>query len=336
MSEILLETRELSKHFPIQSGFFRGTTIGHVKAVDEVSFRLCKGETFSLVGESGCGKTTAASLILMLNEPTAGEVFFENMSLSEMSAAERKTYTRHVQAVFQDPYGALNPRMRVGSIIGEPMEVHGYGRGERQRRILEAIKAVELLDGSEKKFPHEFSGGQRQRIGIARALTMDPTLIVLDEPVSNLDVSIRSQILNLLKDIQDERNISYLLISHDMASVEYMSHHIGVMYLGRLVEVGESEDVTHRPLHPYTATLVAAATPPGREPAWQLPIIGEVPSPLDIPPGCAFHTRCPYAMDVCREVRPVLSEFGAGRQVACHLYPDHADSIDKHLAASEV
>ena len=247
MSEILLETRELSKHFPIQSGFFRGTTIGHVKAVDEVSFRLCKGETFSLVGESGCGKTTAASLILMLNEPTAGEVFFENMSLSEMSAAERKTYTRHVQAVFQDPYGALNPRMRVGSIIGEPMEVHGYGRGERQRRILEAIKAVELLDGSEKKFPHEFSGGQRQRIGIARALTMDPTLIVLDEPVSNLDVSIRSQILNLLKDIQDERNISYLLISHDMASVEYMSHHIGVMYLGRLVEVGESEDVTHRP-----------------------------------------------------------------------------------------
>ncbi|PON16865.1 hypothetical protein C2W62_16225 [Candidatus Entotheonella serta] len=336
MSEILLETRELSKHFPIQSGFLRGKTIGYVKAVDEVSFRLRKGETFSLVGESGCGKTTAASLILMLNEPTSGDVVFENKPLTGLSATERKAYTRRVQAVFQDPYGALNPRMRVGSIIGEPMEVHGYSRAERQQRVLEAIKAVELLDGSEKKFPHEFSGGQRQRIGIARALTMDPTLIVLDEPVSNLDVSIRSQILNLLKDIQDEREISYLLISHDMASVEYMSHHIGVMYLGRLVEVGESENVTHRPLHPYTATLVAAATPPGRTPAWQLPIIGEVPSPLDLPPGCAFHTRCPYAMDICREVRPVLAEYDGQRQVACHLYPDHIDGIDKQLASSEV
>lgn len=336
MSEILLETRELSKHFPIQSGFLRGKTIGYVKAVDEVSFSLQKGETFSLVGESGCGKTTAASLILLLQEPTSGEVFFENASLTGISAAERKTYTRHVQAVFQDPYGALNPRMRVGSIIGEPMEVHGYSRTDRRERVIEAIKAVELLDGTEKKFPHEFSGGQRQRIGIARALTMDPTLIVLDEPVSNLDVSIRSQILNLLKDLQDERGISYLMISHDMASVEYMSHHIGVMYLGRLVEVGESEDVTHRPLHPYTATLVAAATPPGRTPAWQLPIIGEVPSPLDIPPGCAFHTRCPYAMDICQEVRPTLTEFGSQRRVACHLYPDHIDSIDKNLAPSEV
>jgi oligopeptide/dipeptide ABC transporter ATP-binding protein len=329
MSEILLETRDLSKHFPIQSGFLRGKTIGYVKAVDEVSFQICKGETFSLVGESGCGKTTAASLILLLQEPTAGDVSFRNMSMTELSPSERKAYTREVQAVFQDPYGALNPRMRVGSIISEPMEVHGFKRSERQQRVMEALKAVELLDGSEKKFPHEFSGGQRQRIGIARALTMDPALIVLDEPVSNLDVSIRSQILNLLKDIQEERGLSYLLISHDMASVEYMSHHIGVMYLGRLVEVGESEDVTHRPLHPYTATLVAAATPPGRAPAWQLPITGEVPSPLDMPSGCAFHTRCPYAMDICKEVRPTLIEIESQRRVACHLYPDHIDSIDR-------
>jgi oligopeptide/dipeptide ABC transporter ATP-binding protein len=336
MSDILLETRNLSKHFPIQSGFLRGKTIGYVKAVDDVGFTIREGETFSLVGESGCGKTTAASLILLLQEPTSGDVRFRNESITNLSANERKAYARDVQAVFQDPYGALNPRMRVGSIIGEPMEVHGYSRRDRQQRVLEAIKAVELLDGSEHKFPHEFSGGQRQRIGIARALTMEPALIVLDEPVSNLDVSIRSQILNLLKDIQEERGLSYLLISHDMASVEYMSHHIGVMYLGRLVEVAASEDVTHRPLHPYTATLVAAATPPGRTPAWQLPIIGEVPSPLDLPSGCAFHTRCPYAMDVCREVRPVLSQFGSGRHVACHLYPDHADSIDKHLVASEV
>ena len=335
MSEILLETHDLSNHFPIQSGFLRGKTIGYVKAVDEVSLTIRKGETFSLVGESGCGKTTAASLILLLQEPTAGEVRFRNQSLSGLSASARKAYTREVQAVFQDPYGALNPRMRVGNIIGEPMEVHGYGRSNRRARLLDVIKAVELLDGSEEKFPHEFSGGQRQRIGIARALTMDPALIVLDEPVSNLDVSIRSQILNLLRDIQEERGISYMLISHDMASVEYMSHHIGVMYLGRLVEVGESEEVTHRPLHPYTATLVAAATPPGRTPAWQLPIIGEVPSPLDMPSGCAFHPRCPYAMDICKTLRPTLSEFGQ-RRVACHLYPDRIDGIDKTLTASEV
>ena len=331
----MLETRDLSKHFPIQSGFLRGKTIGYVKAVDEVGFAIRKGETFSLVGESGCGKTTAAGLILMLQEPTSGDVRFRDASITDLSASDRKAYTRDVQAVFQDPYGALNPRMRVGSIIGEPMEVHGYSRRDRKKRILEAIKAVELLDGSEQKFPHEFSGGQRQRIGIARALTMDPALIVLDEPVSNLDVSIRSQILNLLKDIQAERGLSYLLISHDMASVEYMSHHIGVMYLGRLVEVGESEDVTHRPLHPYTATLVAAATPPGREPAWQLPIIGEVPSPLETPSGCAFHTRCPYAMEICKEARPSLSPFGDGeRRVACHLYPDHIDHIDKNLGVT--
>lgn len=335
MSEILLETHDLSKHFPIQSGFLRGKTIGYVKAVDEVSFTIRRGETFSLVGESGCGKTTAASLILLLQEPTSGEVRFRSQPLTGLSANERKAYSRDVQAVFQDPYGALNPRMRVGNIIGEPMEVHGYGRSNRRARLLDAIKAVELLDGSEEKFPHEFSGGQRQRIGIARALTMDPALIVLDEPVSNLDVSIRSQILNLLRDIQEERGISYMLISHDMASVEYMSHHIGVMYLGRLVEVGESEEVTHRPLHPYTATLVAAATPPGRTPAWQLPIIGEVPSPLDMPSGCAFHTRCPYAMDICKALRPTLSEFGQ-RRVACHLYPDRIDGIDKTLTASEV
>jgi oligopeptide/dipeptide ABC transporter ATP-binding protein len=335
MSEILLETHDLSKHFPLQSGFLRGKTIGYVKAVDEVSFTIRRGETFGLVGESGCGKTTAASLILLLQEPTAGEVRFRDKSLTGLSASARKAYSRDVQAVFQDPYGALNPRMRVGNIIGEPMEVHGYGRSNRRARLLDAIKAVELLDGSEEKFPHEFSGGQRQRIGIARALTMDPALIVLDEPVSNLDVSIRSQILNLLRDIQEERGISYMLISHDMASVEYMSHHIGVMYLGRLVEVGESEEVTHRPLHPYTATLVAAATPPGRTPAWQLPIIGEVPSPLDMPSGCAFHPRCPYAMDICKALRPTLSEFGQ-RRVACHLYPDRIDGIDKTLTASEV
>ncbi len=329
MSETLLEVRALTKHFPIKSGLLRGKTIGHVKAVDDVSFTISKGETFGLVGESGCGKTTAANLILLLEPLTDGEIFFRNESLAGLSSTARREYTRHVQAVFQDPYGALNPRMRVGNIVGEPMEVHGYGRLERRTLMLEALQAVDLLEGSEKKFPHEFSGGQRQRIGIARALTMAPELIVLDEPVSNLDVSIRSQILNLLKDIQQQRQVSYLLISHDMASVEYMSHRIGVMYLGKMVEMGKAEDVTNRPLHPYTATLVAAATPPGRTPSWQLPIIGEVPSPLDMPPGCAFHTRCPYTMPVCSEVRPPLMEVEPQRWAACHLYPEKIHTIDK-------
>jgi oligopeptide/dipeptide ABC transporter ATP-binding protein len=324
-----LETRGLTKHFPLKGGFFRGQTMGHVQAVDGVSFVIRTGETFGLVGESGCGKTTAANLILLLQPPTAGEIFFRNRSLAELSSRERKEYSRYVQAVFQDPYGALNPRMRVGNIVGEPMEIHGYGRQERRTRILEALKTVKLPDGSAQKFPHEFSGGQRQRIGIARALTMDPELIVLDEPVSNLDVSIRSQILNLLKDIQQARGISYLLISHDMASVEHMSHRIGVMYLGRLVELGQAEEVTTRPLHPYTATLVAVATPPGRTPPWQLPIIGEVPSPLDMPQGCAFHTRCPYSMPVCSAVRPPFTEVEPQRWTACHLYPEKIHTIDK-------
>ena len=329
MPETLLEARGLKKHFPIHSGFLRGKTIGYVKAVDDVSFTIDQGETFSLVGESGCGKTTAANLILLLLSLTEGDILFRNQSLTGLSGSERKAYSKSVQAVFQDPYGALNPRLRIGDIVGEPMEIHGYRRQERRARILQALQAVELPPDSERKFPHEFSGGQRQRIGIARALTMEPELIVLDEPVSNLDVSIRSQILNLLKDIQEEQQLSYLLISHDMASVEYMSHRIGVMYLGRLVEVGTAEAVTTRPLHPYTATLVAAATSPGRTPPWQLPLIGEVPSPLDTPPGCAFHPRCPYAMPVCHQDRPVLSEVEPQRWTACHLYPDHIETIDK-------
>ncbi len=329
MAETRLEVRGLTKHFPITSGVFRGKVVGHVEAVDDVSFAIDAGETLSLVGESGCGKTTMANLILLLHPPTAGSIHFGDKKLSGLSPRERRDYARHVQVVFQDPYGALNPRIRIGDIVGEPMEIHGYDRQKKRAAVLEALKAVDLPEGSEKKYPHEFSGGQRQRIGIARALTLEPELIVLDEPVSNLDVSIRSQILNLLKDLQEQRGISYLLISHDMASVEYMSHRIGVMYLGRLVEMGHAEDVTTDPLHPYTATLVAAATPTGRTPPWNLPILGEVPSPLDLPQGCAFHTRCPYAMPVCSETRPVLAEAAPSRRVACHLYPDLIEDIDK-------
>ncbi len=338
MSETRLEVRGLTKRFPVTSGIFRGKIVGHVHAVDDVSFAIDAGETFSLVGESGCGKTTIANLVLLLHSPSDGGILFRNKSLAGLSGRERREYARHVQVVFQDPYSALNPRMRIGDIVGEPMEIHGYSRKERRAAILKALKEVDLPEGSERKYPHEFSGGQRQRIGIARALTMNPELIVLDEPVSNLDVSIRSQILNLLKDLQNERGIAYLLISHDMASVEYMSQRIGVMYLGRLVETGPAEDVIADPLHPYTATLVAAATVPGRTPPWQLPILGEIPSPLELPLGCAFHTRCPYAMPACRETIPEYTEVGPQRRVACHLYPDQIDTIDKsqpHPAPAE-
>jgi oligopeptide/dipeptide ABC transporter ATP-binding protein len=329
MSEHLLEARSLTKHFAVKSGLFRGQTLGFVKAVDAIGFAIDAEETFGLVGESGCGKTTVANLLLLLQTPTHGEILFRNASLARLAGDELLEYRRAVQAVFQDPYGALNPRMRVGDIVGEPLHSYGYGRRDRQTRVREVLKAVGLSEESVGKFPHEFSGGQRQRVSIARALTLEPALIVLDEPVSSLDVSIRTQILNLLKDIQREKGISYLLISHDMASVEYMCHRIGVMYLGKLVEVGSAEDVCSRPLHPYTATLVAAATPPGRIPPWPIPIIGEVPNPLNAPQGCAFHPRCPYAMEVCRRVTPALAEVEPQRWVACHLYPDLIQGIDK-------
>ena len=333
MKDSLIEVQDLVKHFPVKSGPFRGRTIGYVKAVDCVSLNITRGKTFALVGESGCGKTTLANLILKLIDPTAGQILFEGMSVNNMSAAETKAYRRTVQAVFQDPYGALNPRMRVGHIVGEPLEVHGYPKAERATRVREALRSVGLPIYSEAQFPHEFSGGQRQRIGIARALTLDPSLIVLDEPVSSLDVSIRSQVLNLLKDLQDQRGISYLLISHDLASVEHMSHTIGVMYLGKLVELGDVEEVCANPSHPYTASLVAAATPPGRTPPWQMSIEGEVPSAMKAPRGCSFHPRCPYAMPACSQETPPLTEIEPGRWVACHLYPEHIKGVDKRKRA---
>lgn len=331
MNESIIEVRDLVKHFPLKSGFLKGTTFGYVKAVDGISFSVEPGETFALVGESGCGKTTVANLILKLLEPTSGEILFQGKSLNDASAAESKEYRKSVQAVLQDPYAALNPRMRIEHIIGEPLEVHGFSKSERDSRIKEALHAVGLPESSISQFPHEFSGGQRQRIGVARALTLEPNLIILDEPVSNLDVSIRSQVLNLLKDIQDERRISYILISHDLASVEHMSHRMAVMYLGKLVELGDAQEVCEDPGHPYTASLVAAATPLGRTPPWQTLIIGEVPSALSAPSGCPFHPRCPFAMPLCSQEVPRLQEVASGRSLACHLYPDHIGSIDKSV-----
>ena len=328
-SDAIIEARHAVKHFPVKTGLLSNKTIGMVRAVDDVSFSILENQTFALVGESGCGKTTVANLILKLLDLTSGEILYRGNPLEGMSSQDIRNYRRNVQAVLQDPYGALNPRMRVGHIIGEPLEVHGFGREERAERVASALQSVGLHESVQSQFPHEFSGGQRQRIGVARALTLNPDLIVLDEPVSSLDVSIRSQVLNLLKDIQDERGISYILISHDLASVEHMSHVIGVMYLGKLVELGDAELTCSEPQHPYTASLVAAATPPGTTPNWPIPIMGEVPSALETPSGCSFHPRCPYAMPVCSQDVPQLAATEDGRMVACHLYPDEIRNIDK-------
>ena len=327
MTEALLEVRDLVKHFPVTRGVLRGKQIGTVKAVDGLSFTIQPGETFAIVGESGCGKTTLANLILSLMPPTRGDILLRGQPISRLSPEALMLYRKSVTAVFQDPYSALNPRMRIGDIVTEPMAIHGYPRHIRQQRLQEVLRAVGLSAESAQRFPHEFSGGQRQRIGIARALVLQPPLVILDEPVSSLDVSIRSQILNLLKDLQAEFGISYLLISHDLATVEHMSDWIGVMYLGKLVEIGHAKTICSQPRHPYTATLVAAATPPGRTPPWTLPIVGEVPHGLDIPSGCAFHPRCPYAQPTCRTLTPALATVAAQRQVACHLYTD-ATSAD--------
>jgi oligopeptide/dipeptide ABC transporter ATP-binding protein len=293
-----------------------------VKAVDGVSFTLHAGETLAIVGESGCGKATLSNLILGLLPPTHGQILIRGRSLSALSPTEFMDYRHAVAAVFQDPYGALNPRMRVGDIIAEPMAIHGYGKRERQRRTQEVLRAVGLPQDCVWRFPHEFSGGQRQRVSIARALTLQSPVVILDEPVSSLDVSIRSQILNLLKDLQQDLGLAYLLISHDLATVEHMSDWIGVMYFGCLVEMGRARDICGQPQHPYTATLVTAATPPGRTPPWAVPIVGEVPKGLDIPSGCAFHPRCPYQMPLCQTSPPPLLAGAAQRQIACHLDAD--------------
>jgi oligopeptide/dipeptide ABC transporter ATP-binding protein len=322
MTEALLEVRDLAKYFPVRRGVLWGKQIGMVRALDGISFAIQPGETFAIVGESGCGKTTLANLILGLFTPTRGDILLRGQPIARLSPEALMAYRKSVTAVFQDPYGALNPRMRIGDIVTEPLDIHGYPRHIRRQRLHEVLRAVGLSPESARRFPHEFSGGQRQRIGIARALVLQSPLIVLDEPVSSLDVSIRSQILNLLKDLQDELGISYLLISHDLATVEHMSDWIGVMYLGKLIEIGKAKEVCRQPRHPYTATLVAAATPPGRTPPWVLPIVGEVPHGLDIPSGCTFHPRCPYALSTCHTLPPSLTTVAAQCQVSCHLYAD--------------
>jgi oligopeptide transport system ATP-binding protein len=326
MSDTLLEIRDLQKYFPVMKGVIFQKPIGWVKAVDGVSYTIGTGETLGLVGESGCGKTTTSKLILMLERPTSGAIIFRGRDVQSLGGDALKTYRRGVQAVFQDPFSSLNPRIRVGAIIAEPVLVNeALPKAQMRERVQELLRLVGLNPGSSNLFPHEFSGGQRQRIAIARALSLNPSLIVLDEPVSALDVSIRAQIMNLLQDLQRQFGLSYLLIAHDLAAVLHLSTNIAVMYLGKIVEFGTSDELRHKPLHPYTQALFSAALPSHPdEQREEMIIAGEVPSPLNPPSGCRFHPRCPFAKPVCSEVEPVLRSATNGHQVACHLYNEPA------------
>jgi oligopeptide/dipeptide ABC transporter ATP-binding protein len=322
MSDTLLEIRDLKKHFPVMKGVIMQKPIGWVKAVDGISYSIDTGQTLGLVGESGCGKTTTSKLILMLEKPTGGAIIFRGRDIQTLEGDELKTYRRGVQAVFQDPFSSLNPRIRVGDIIAEPVMVNEpLPKAQMRERVQELLRLVGLNPSASNLFPHEFSGGQRQRIAIARALSLNPSLIVLDEPVSALDVSIRAQIMNLLQDLQQQFGLSYLLIAHDLAAVLHLSTNIAVMYLGKIVEFGTSDELRHKPLHPYTQALFSAALPSHPDEQREEVIIsGEVPSPLNPPAGCRFHPRCPFAKPVCSEVEPILRSATDGHQVACHLY----------------
>lgn len=322
MSEILLEARNLKKHFPVTRGVVFMREIGAVKAVDGVSFTIKKGETFGLVGESGCGKTTTARVILLLEKITSGTILYEGQDISQLFGAGLKKYRSSVQAVFQDPYSSLSPRMRVGGIIAEPIVVSdNLSRNALKERVAELLTVVGLRRDGAELYPHEFSGGQRQRIAVARALAPNPSLIILDEPVSALDVSIRAQMMNLLHDIQQEFGVTYLLIAHDLAVVKHMSNRIGVMYLGKLVETAESEELYFHPLHPYTQALLSAALPyhPDKQQE-EIILPGEVPSPLNPPSGCRLHPRCPHAKPVCSLEEPPLKQVASDHEVACHLH----------------
>ena len=321
MASPILEVHGLTKHFPVGSRLLGGRS-AVVKAVDGVDFAIQQGETLGLIGESGCGKTTTSKLILLQETPTAGTIAFDGRDIATLAGAELMAYRRAVQVVFQDPFSSLSPRMRVGEIVAEPLEIHTRLDAPSIRaRVAEVLQLVGLQPDVATLFPHEFSGGQRQRIAIARALVTDTRLIVLDEPVSALDVSVRAQIINQLEHLQRTLGVSYLFIGHDLATVAHISHRIAVMYLGKLVETAESEALCARPMHPYTRALFAAALPshPDDPPA-ERTIAGEVPSALALPSGCRFHPRCPLAMPVCSEAEPALRLRDGGGEVACHLY----------------
>ncbi|ALC91780.1 peptide ABC transporter ATPase [Bacillus sp. FJAT-18017] len=320
MSELLLEVHGLKKYFPITGGLF-GRKRGEVKAVDDVSFYVKKGETLGIVGESGCGKSTTGRLLMRLIEASDGRVTFEDREITRMSKSELRKIRRDIQMVFQDPYASLNPRNSVEQILEEPLIVHGIGtKEERKKRVKEMLEVVGLSSYHAKRYPHQFSGGQRQRIGIARALMTKPKLVIADEPVSALDVSIQAQVLNLMKEIQKEFQLTYIFIAHDLGVVRHISDRVGVMYLGRLIELADSEELYENPLHPYTQALLSAVPIPDPDLKKQTNLIeGELPSPSNPPSGCAFHTRCSQCMDICKTVRPEEINLN-GHVVACHLY----------------
>ncbi|WML43016.1 dipeptide ABC transporter ATP-binding protein [Neobacillus sp. PS3-40] len=320
MSELLLEVSGLKKYFPITGGLF-GAKKGEVKAVDDVSFYVKKGETLGIVGESGCGKSTTGRLLMRLIEASDGKIVFEDKEITSMSKSELRKTRRDIQMVFQDPYASLNPRHSVEQILEEPLIVHGIGsKEERRKRVREMLEVVGLSSYHAKRYPHQFSGGQRQRIGIAKALMTKPKLIIADEPVSALDVSIQAQVLNLMKDIQKEFQLTYIFIAHDLGVVRHISNRVGVMYLGRLIELAESEELYENPLHPYTKALLSAVPIPDPDIKKHTVLIeGELPSPANPPSGCAFHTRCTEVMEICKTARPEEKNID-GHFVACHLF----------------
>jgi oligopeptide/dipeptide ABC transporter ATP-binding protein len=327
----LVDVRSVKTYFPIRRGLLQ-RQVGQVHAVDDVTFSVQEGETLGLVGESGCGKSTLGRTIVRLLEPTEGEVIFEGRDISKLGTRKLRPLRREMQMVFQDPYASLNPRKRVGSIIGTPLKIHGVDKSERRQRVQELLETVGLSPEHYNRFPHEFSGGQRQRIGVARALALHPKLIVADEPVSALDVSIQSQMLNLLDDLQKELSLTYIFIAHDLGVVRHVSNRIAVMYLGKLVELSPAEELYQRPIMPYTEALLSAVPIPDPDLSAErerIVLQGDVPSPINPPSGCRFHPRCRYMTDICREVEPPLTHYGNGHLAACH----HPLNVDNETLA---
>jgi oligopeptide transport system ATP-binding protein len=325
MADTLLRVKDLQVHFPVMKGVLLKKQVGTVHAVDGVSFSLARGETLGLVGESGCGKSTTGLAVLRMQDVTSGRIEFEGQDITHHDKAQMRPIRQRLQMVYQDPYGSLNPRMKVNDIIGEPLVVHGLAqdRATYDERIMELMRTVGLLPDMADRYPHEFSGGQRQRIGIARALALEPSLIICDEPVSALDVSIQAQVVNVLQELQARLGLAYLFIAHDLSVVRHLSHRVAVMYLGRIVEIADRDALYKAPLHPYTQALmsaVAVADPVVERARQRIVVQGEVPSALNPPSGCRFHTRCPMAMARCQTEDPALKDLGQNRSVACHLH----------------